>query len=194
MTPVPPNLDQNFEQPEPPPDPATIAAEEESRRQRAARERAERDMKLENIMLRAGLDPQSTEHPMNKLFFDGYDGELTADAVVERATGYGLLNQPAPPTGDVTDPAERQQTQDRQVAAGGAKPDGETPSEDPRLAAVRVGQDLMDAGATQEAAFGKAFDTIAAAGFGDRASGRAPDPRAQWEPGKEDPRRPDPGW
>jgi hypothetical protein len=171
------------------------AAEEESRRQRAAREKAEHDMKLENLMLRAGLDPESAEQPINKLFFEGYRGDLTSEAVLEAAKSYGLVRPPEDgPSGDVTDPEERRQTLDRQVASGGAKPDAETPSEDPRITALKVGQEMLDAGSTQEAAFGRAFDEIAAAGFGEKATGRAPDPRAQWDPEKLDPRRRDLGW
>ena len=187
-----------FEPETPPPDPQVPdpAAEEESRRQRAAREKEQRDTKLENLMLRIGLDPESETQPINKLFFEGYAGDLTNDAVLDEAKKYGLLKPPEEQsTGDITDPNERQQTQDRQVAAGGAKPDAETPSVDPRVAAVKVGQDALDAGWSQEAAFGRAFDEIAAAGFGEKATGRAPDPRAQWDPEKLDPRRGrDQGW
>lgn len=175
----------------PPPDPEHL---EKSRRERAAEEARVRGLELTNLMLRAGLDPESQEQPMNKLFFEGYKGDLTTEAVVEAAKSYGLIKLPDAPTGEVTDPVERQQTADRQTAATGNIPDGGTPSPDPRDQAVKEGLAVMEAGGSQEAAMGAAFDRIAAAGYGSVADGRKPDPRAQWDPSREDPRRPDLGW
>ena len=160
-----------------------------SRRERARIEEENRLLRLENLTRKAGIDP---DEGLGKLFMDGYHGEMTAEAVHAAAEGYGLLKTEQPPTGDVTDPNERQQTADRQMTAGGAVPDAGTPSEDPRVVAVREGEEVMAAGGTVEAAMGAAFDRIAAAGYG--GEGRAPDPRAQWHPGKEDPSRPDLGW
>jgi hypothetical protein len=131
---------------------------------------------------------------MNKLFFESYSGETTTEAVTESAKSYGLIKPPPPESGEITDPEERRQTGERQTAASGAQPDGQTPSIDPRQQAVKDGQEVMAAGGTQEAAMARAFDTIAAAGYGDAHEGRKPDPRAQFIPGQEDPRRPDLGW
>lgn len=175
-------------------DPNDQAAQEQSRRERAAQDKALRDSQLENLMLRAGIDPAEG---MNKLFFEGYKGELTNEAVVEAAKGYGLIKEPdpnTPPAGEVTDPAIRNQTGERQQAATGNVPDGNAPTEDPRVTAIRTGEDIMANGGTQEGAMGAAFDVIAAAGFGSQSDHRAPDPRAQWRPGEPDPRRPDLGW
>lgn len=189
MTQVPPTIDPNTPVGDPAePDPAEI-----SRRERATLEATIRDSKLENLMLRTGVD---SNEGMGKLFFEGYKGELTVEAVTEAATGYGLLKKPdekpSGEPGDVTDPDERRQTGERQQAATGSVPDGNAPSKDPRLVAVETGNEVMGAGGTQEAAIGAAFDEIAAAGYG--GDGRKPDRRAQWYPGKEDPRRPDLGW
>lgn len=175
---------------DPPPDPDPTQ-DDVSRRERARLEKENRDGKLENIMLRAGLDPAAG---MNSLFFKSYEGELTAEAVTESAKGYGLVKEETAPTGDITDPAERQQTQQRQQAQTGGPPGTEAPSEDPRAEAIKVGQAAMANGSTEEAAMGTAFNHIAAAGFGSVADGRPPDRRAQFLPGEPDPRRPDIGW
>lgn len=184
MTQIEPTGDQ--------PDPAE--AEATSRRERAAAEAKSRDLELTNLMLRAGIDPEDAESPQNALLFKAYDGELTSEAVLAAAKGYGLIKEPVTPTGDITDPDERRMTQDRQQAAGGATPDGQGPSEDPRITAIKNGEEVLASGGTQEAALGMAFDTIAAAGYGSAVDGRKPDPRAQFIPGADDPRRPDQGW
>jgi len=174
--------------------PPEAEAAEQSRREKAAADKAARDRDLENIMLRAGLDPLSEDAPMNKLFFEGYKGEMTSEAVVAAAKGYGLIKEPSAPTGDITDPNERQQTQQRQDVQTGGPPGNEPPSEDPRVVAIKVGEAAMANGATEEMAMGAAFDHIAAAGFGSAEDNRAPDRRAQFNPGEADPRRPDLGW
>lgn len=184
----------------PEPDPDAPSAEEAaqaaelSRRERAAADAKSRDLELTNLMLRAGLDPESADSPVNKLFFEGYKGELTNDAVIEAAKGYGLIKEPDQPTGDVTDPAEREQTGQRQQVSTGTAPDGNLPSEDPRVGSIKVGEAVMERGGTQEMAIGAAFDHIAAAGYGSVAEGRKPDTRAQFIPGADDPRMQDLGW
>jgi hypothetical protein len=170
---------------DPPEDP------ELSRRDRAKLEKDARDAKLETAMLRAGLDP---EKGMDKLFFESYGGEITAEAVTEAAKGYGLIKEPDVKPGEITDPDERRQTGERQQTAAGASPDGQTPSIDPREQAIKDGQQVMANGGTQEAAMAAAFDTIAAAGYGDSRTGTKPDPRAHFVPGEPDPRHPDQGW
>lgn len=175
-----------------------------SRRERARLEKENRDLRLAMEIQRLGIDPGQG---VGKLFATGYDGEVTADAVKAAAEGYGIMPEPTPPPdapddpnarGEVTDPNVREMTQDRQTASGGTVPDGGTPSEDPRVIAIREGEASIAVGGTQETAMGAAFDVIAAAGYGGTnpdGTHRAPDPRAQYRPGEIDPRRgQDLGW
>lgn len=194
MTQVPPTTDTGDPPPGTPPGDQQPDPAELSRRQQAAQDQKTRDLELTNLMLRAGLDPEAKESPTNALFFKAYEGDLTNEAVTEAAKGYGLIQETPPPTGDVTDPDERRQTGERQQAAAGSVPDGNAPTEDPRVSAIKAGEEVLIAGGTEEAAMGAAFDTIAAAGYGSMADGRKPDRRAQFIPGEDDPRRPDQGW
>lgn len=186
MTQTPPNLDDPQQ-----PDPAAKEAEELSRRERAKLEKDNRDLNLKNLMLRAGLDP---DEKMGKLFFNGYDGEMTSEAVSAAAVDAGIIADPeappAQPDPEGLTPEERQSTQERQTTATGAQPDaGVTGSDiDPRVRAVQVGEELMAQGASQEGAMAAAFDEIASAAYNDH------DERAIWTPGKEDPRRPMSDW
>jgi hypothetical protein len=185
MTQTPPSLD------DPTPDPQqSKEAEELSRRERAKLEKDNRDLNLKNLMLRAGLDP---DEKMGKLF-NGYDGEMSADAIKAAAVDAGIIQDPdAPPESpepEAMTPEERQSTQERQTTATGVRPDGGVVGSDmdPRVRAVQVGEELMAQGASQEGAMAAAFDEIASAAFNDH------DERAIWKAGKEDPRRPPSDW
>jgi hypothetical protein len=171
--------------------------EELSRRERARIEQeAETNrLRLENLMLREGVDPESG---LGKLFANGYQGEVTSDAVKAAIDEAGV--RPAPveaatpgvPTPEIT-PEERAQTGERGGAASGAVA-GETPEPHPFEAGRKEGQRILDAGGTDTAAMAATFDEIAARGFGSKTEGRAPDRRAHFD-GTLDPRHGiDLGW
>lgn len=178
----PPSLD-------PDPDEQAQQQAETSRRERAKMESDNRELTLSNLMLRAGLDPDAGT---GQLFFNGYRGDLTKEAIVEAAMAAGILqsNEPPPPPDPGVTPEERGSTGERQQAAVGSQPDAGVANqdEDPRVQAIKDGEMVMANGGTQDAAMAAAFDTIASAAYNDK------DPRAIWVPGKEDPRRPDLGW
>jgi hypothetical protein len=158
--------------------------EELSRREAARQADAEtiRNLTLENLMLGQGVNPKDG---LGQLFFNGYKGELTEEAVASAIETSGV-KQPPVPSSESGDPGltpeERQQSEERQRLAAGATPESGGPSPDPRLNAIKRGDEVMAQGGSQEEAIGAAFDEIAAAGFGHAASNRKPDPRAQFDP------------
>jgi len=180
-----PNLDDDEQDPPEPEDKGL------SRRERAEFESKQRDLQLENLMLRAGINP--TEG-LGQLFFNGYKGDLTIEAISTAAIGAGVIKDPnetpEPPAPSDLTPEERGSTQERQQTAAGAQPDGGVVGEDmdPRVRAVLAGHENLDAGGTTESAMGVAFDEIASAAYNEG------DKRAIFEPGRPDPRRPDLGW
>jgi hypothetical protein len=185
MTQTPPNLD-----PDPEPSQAQKEADELSRRERATLEKTNRELNLKYLMSRAGLDP---DDGLGKLFFNGYDGEMTPEAVKTAAVSAGIIKDPeAPPEepGSEITPEERASTAERQATATGAVPDAGIAGDDvdPRVRAVKVGEEVMEQGGTMEGAMAAAFDEIASAAYNDK------DPRAIWSPGKEDARRPGQDW
>jgi hypothetical protein len=183
----PPSLDDDEQDP-PEPEDARL-----SRRERAEFESRQRALQLENLMLRAGIDPNTG---LGKLFYNGYQGDLTIDAVRASAIEAQVIPDPnaeEPPPPDPNPPLtpdERGSTQERQLTAVGAQPDGGVVGEDldPRVRAVLTGFENLDAGGTTESAMGVAFDEIASAAYNDH------DKRAIYTPGEPDPRRPDLGW
>lgn len=169
----------------------------QSRRQAAADneeiqrlQKENRDLQLNSLLTSAGVDPNKDENKARVEFFKkGYDGDLTLDAVTAQVNALGLSagTTQTTPGEVVLEPGEASQTQERQNLGRGSTPDGGTPSEDPRLAGIKAGDAIMEQGGTMEAGIGAFFDTVAAAGYNG-------DQRAQFIPGKTDPRRPDPGW
>src|SRR5215831_10102029 len=133
MTVNEPSLDDD--EPEPEPEDKGL-----SRRERAEFESKQRDLTLENLMLRAGINP--TEG-LGQLFFNGYKGDLTTEAISKAAIDAGIIKdpdaEPEPQPSDIP-PEEREATQQRQQTAAGAQPDAGVVGEDvdPRVRAVMV--------------------------------------------------------
>ena len=77
-------------------------------------------LERENAFLRAGIDPSSSE--MLGIFYKGYDGEMNADAIKEKAAEIGLITAPPPPPAPPVDPqveALQQAQQGVQAASTG---------------------------------------------------------------------------
>lgn len=77
---------------------AVKALRAENKRLKAQLKQAEPDvdvdtLKRENAFLKAGIKP---DDPKAKYFVRGYDGELTADAILAEAKAAGVIAEPAP--------------------------------------------------------------------------------------------------
>jgi ribosomal protein L12E/L44/L45/RPP1/RPP2 len=77
---------------------AVKALRAENKRLKAQLKQAEPDvdvdtLKRENAFLKAGIKP---DDPKAKYFVRGYDGELTADAILAEAKAAGIIAEPAP--------------------------------------------------------------------------------------------------
>lgn len=111
----------------------------------------------ENVFLRAGVDLDS---PLGKLLFDGYQGDVTPDAVKTAAAEVGALKAVAPPAPEAPPSTE---ADDRRILQQGANvvPEG---TKHPHTVALEEGQRLQGIGATEDAVLGEAFHTVVVAG------------------------------
>jgi hypothetical protein len=104
-----------------------------------------------------------------QFFRDGYKGELTAEAIREKATAVGVLTPAAtpPPPPEPPDtpllPGEADFQQERRALAGGAPPD-QLPDRDPYEFAREVYDKELEAGREWKHAFGTALNAVVNAG------------------------------
>lgn len=122
---------------------------------RAKEERRQEQAKIarENILLRAGVDPDS---PTGKIL-SRVEGDLTVDEAKAFAAA-----QPTTPTAPIEGPEltaeERQSTTERQGLAAGARPDVDNTGEDPYKLAIAAAR--QDPSMTEEDRLGTAIGKI----------------------------------
>jgi len=141
--------------------------------ERAARLAAERRA----AFAEAGI-PLSSDDERVKFFVEGYNGDLTAEAVKAKATAVGLTVPGATPTPEPTPPTQPPDTElepgeagfqrERQGLAQGA-PGDEAPPADPYVEAQEVFDQAIKDGRQWKQAAGAAFNSLAnAANRGDQ--------------------------
>lgn len=123
-------------------------------------------LKRELALTKAGID---TDSAIGKLFAKGYEGELTADAVKTAWAEVNPAAAPEPVSEDtVTDPGERNSTQERTNLASGANQSADPPA-DPREEGRKAGLKVMMDGGSREEGMATHFQHLVdAAAKGDK--------------------------
>lgn len=135
---------------------------------------AELEKKLAFKDAKVDLDSKS-----GAFFAKHYDGELDPEKIREAAQELGVPVGEVEPEGPPLDPDEEKSTKERQEASTGAQPDdgkGEA-KPDPKEQALKVGQERIDAGKSEEDGLAAGIGALAGAAMdGDK--------RATWTIGE----------
>ena len=125
----------------------------------------------ENAFLKAGVDVSTKA---GELMMEGYDGELTADAIKAFAAEVGFgqapsteatqVTQVTQPADTPTSPGEAEAHSTASTLEQGATPPSRGDTVDPRVAAIQAGQELLKTREESEA-MGFAFNQLVSAGI-----------------------------